>query len=82
MSVAIEYPPCRRAEGIPPPACCQPPLDERIAMLERAQARADATTPHHCPRCGSPLIRRQQWLDARTWCCEEPACFAIFSERD
>lgn len=73
------YPPCT---GGPAPACCQPPLATRTARLEAAQALADTITPRHCPACGSPLIRLQQWLDARTWDCLEPDCFATFSEGD
>lgn len=79
MSITIV---CRQAEGLEPPACCQAPLGERTARLEQARAIAERVTPHWCPNCGSVLIKRQDWLDARTWQCEEPACLAIFSEGD
>lgn len=73
---------CRMSEGLEPPACCQPPFEERSARLEAAKAIADRVTPRRCPACSSPLVKRQHWVDARTWQCEEPSCLATFSEGD
>lgn len=47
------YPPCTGGEA---PACCQPPLATRIARVEAARARAEASYPRACPECGSDRV--------------------------
>lgn len=53
LSSVNEYPPCRRAEGLEPPACCQAPLEERTAVVDALLATAEASYPRACPECRS-----------------------------
>lgn len=67
---------CRQAEGIAPPACCQPPLAERTARLEAAQAVAEAMQPTGCPNCGAGFSALVPCFPGSEWSCE--GCGNVF----
>lgn len=53
-------------------------LAEREARYQAALAKAEASRPKACPRCGSSRIQ-PTWLAPDEWDCAELSCAAVWT---